>query len=125
MPAGSGVSSLPLGPWTEIRLPWMLTFTPWGIAIGFFPIRDICSLTSVGSRLAPAVRGFSVNLSWRRYATPVLRALPDLAEDFAAHAFFAGLATGHHAARGGEDVDPHPGQHARNLVAADVDAAAG
>src|SRR6266481_3769332 len=41
MPSGSGVSSLPFGPWTFTVLPSMLTVTPFGIAIGFFPIRDI------------------------------------------------------------------------------------
>jgi hypothetical protein len=35
------VSSLPFGPWTITVLPSIFTVTPVGIAIGFFPIRDI------------------------------------------------------------------------------------
>src|SRR6202051_395116 len=41
MPDGRGVSSLPFGPWTSTVLPSILTVTPFGIGIGFFPIRDI------------------------------------------------------------------------------------
>jgi hypothetical protein len=41
MPDGRDVSSLPFGPWTITELPSILTVTPFGIAIGFFPIRDI------------------------------------------------------------------------------------
>src|SRR5258706_1026489 len=49
--------------------------------------------------------------------------LVDLAEDFAAHAFAAGLTAGHDALRGGEDVDPQAAEDARDLVASDIDAA--
>src|SRR5438270_10007461 len=52
IPPGTGVSNLPLGPCTETRLPWILTFTPAGTAIGFFPILDIISFSV--SRSAPA-----------------------------------------------------------------------
>src|SRR3954467_12217034 len=52
-------------------------------------------------------------------------ALPNIAKHFAAHAFFARLATGHHAFRSSEDVDPQPAEDAWNLIAADVHAAAG
>jgi len=38
---------------------------------------------------------------------------------------FVGVAAGHHAARGGQDVDAHTAQHARNIGLADIDAAAG
>src|SRR5579875_321550 len=50
--------------------------------------------------------------------------LPDFAEDFAADALAARLATRHHTARGGEDVDSESTLDAADLVAADVNAAA-
>src|SRR5579862_7138281 len=43
MPAGNWVSSLPFGPCTATVLPSILTVTPLGSGIGFFPIRDIKS----------------------------------------------------------------------------------
>src|SRR5208337_441202 len=46
MPDGRDVSSLPFGPWTITVLPSILTVTPFGIAIGFFPIRDIGQLSA-------------------------------------------------------------------------------
>src|SRR5688572_8768073 len=50
--------------------------------------------------------------------------LPDMTEQPAAYAFFARRATRHHTARGGQDVDPKPAKHARDVLASDVDAAA-
>src|SRR5215472_7426068 len=97
MPAGSGVSSLPFGPATATVLPSIFTVTPLGRGIGFFPILDI----AVSSQL------------------------PDFAEDLAAHAFFAGLATGHHASRRGQNVDAQSPEHARNLRPPHVNPAAG
>src|SRR5208283_580475 len=47
IPDGRDVSSLPFGPWTITVLPSILTVTPFGIAIGFFPIRDISSALSL------------------------------------------------------------------------------
>src|SRR5215469_18065948 len=97
MPAGSGVSSLPFGPATATVLPSIFTVTPLGRGIGFFPILDI----AVSSQL------------------------PDFTEDLAAHAFFAGLATGHHASRRGQNVDAQPPEHARNVRPPHVNPAAG
>ena len=37
------ISSRPLGPLTSTCCPWTPTCTPFGIAIGFFPILDIVS----------------------------------------------------------------------------------
>src|ERR1039458_9766220 len=50
--------------------------------------------------------------------------LPNLAKQFAAQALPARLASRHHALRRGQDIDPHPAQHSRNLGAAHIDAAA-
>src|ERR1039458_10374599 len=50
--------------------------------------------------------------------------LPNLAKQFAAQALPARLASRHHALWRGQDVDSHPAEHARNLGAAHIDAAA-
>src|SRR5579871_322578 len=92
MPSGTGTISLPFGPSTWSSLP-MVTFTPFGSGIGFFPTRDIVS------------------------------SLPKLAQHFAADSFLAGRRTGHDAARRGENVDAEPAQHPWNLAASDVHAA--
>src|SRR5512146_2136820 len=120
IPRGSCVSSLPFGPWTATTFPWMFTFTSLGMAIGFLPILDMFdsqnrSWLSALSFQQPAL--LSTNCQ--------LPSLPDLAQDFAAHAFLARLAPGHDAARSGQDVDAHAAQHARNLAAPHVHPATG
>src|SRR5215218_578334 len=65
--------SSPLGPFTLTVLPSSAMSTPAGIEMGLLPIRDICSLS-----------------------------LPDDGEQLAADLGRAGLAVGHHAARGAE-----------------------
>src|SRR5579872_5091267 len=50
--------------------------------------------------------------------------LVNLAQQLAAHAFFACLTAGHHAPRRGQDVDSHSAQHAWNLAAPHIHAAA-
>src|SRR5438270_520790 len=114
MPSGSGCSSFPFGPWMRTTLPMTSIFTPCGTGIGFFPIRDIV-LSFLSSLHSPESGGFL------GYSSD---SLVDLAEDFAAHAFAASLAAGHDALRGGEDVDPQSAEDARDLVAANVHAAA-
>ena len=51
MPGGKGCRSLPLGPWISTASAATVTVTPFGIAIGFFPIRDMVLLSkrSAGS----------------------------------------------------------------------------
>src|SRR5262249_36833308 len=95
MPAGTGVVSLPLGPWTSRRSGLTWTWTPFGIGVTLRPTRDMGK-----------------------------RSLPDVAEDLAAHALAGRAAPGHEAARGGEDVDAEAAVHARDLVLAAVDPAA-
>src|SRR5271165_5124591 len=56
---------------------------------------------------------------------PAREVLPDFAEDLAAEAFAARLAPGHHATGRGENADAKSALHALDLIAADVDAAAG
>src|ERR1700722_2161036 len=53
------------------------------------------------------------------------KSLPDFAEDLAAYAFFACLTAGHDAARGGHYADAKSALYTLDLVAADIDAAAG
>src|SRR5512138_1071934 len=108
MPAGTRVCSVPFGPCTVTRSPATVTFTPCGMAMGFLPILDIT--LSSQCRLAAAGLGFAF----------MPRRLPHFAQDLAAYAFLARLLAGHHAPRGGEDVDPQPAQDARNLGAAHV-----
>src|SRR5262245_50502517 len=43
MPLGYACFSLPFGPWTSTAPSSTLTVTPFGIVIGFFPIRDMSS----------------------------------------------------------------------------------
>src|SRR5688500_15694868 len=52
MPGGSACFSCPLGPLTSTPLASALTVTPLGIAIGFFPIRDMASLPNVANDCA-------------------------------------------------------------------------
>src|SRR4051794_4311072 len=52
-------------------------------------------------------------------------ALVQAAEQLSADAEPARVTTGHHAPRGAEDIDPQAPENARDVVAADVDAAAG
>src|SRR5579884_3867630 len=81
--------------------PWtsslspILTLTPLGSGIGFLPTRDMFA------------------------------SLPDLAEHFAANAFFARARSGHNAFGRGENVDSQAAENARNLLRTDIDAAAG
>src|SRR3954465_261036 len=80
---------VPSGPFTEIWPPVRLISTPFGTGTGYFAIRDI-GVSSSG----------------------------DDAEDFAAHAVGAGLAIGHHAARGRQDRHAEAVHDLRNVVAA-------
>src|SRR5438105_2797606 len=86
MPGGTGVTSLPLGPWTSRRSGFTCTWTPLGMGMTFSPTRDMG-----------------------------LRSLPDVAEDLAAHALTGRAASGHEPARGGEDVDAEAAVHAGDL----------
>src|SRR5579871_332558 len=114
MPAGSCVSSDPLGPLTRTPSGVTLMSTPLGTAIILFPILDINS----------------PNLLFRVFTRaselgPRNLLLPDLAQDLAADIFLARGAPGHQTLGRGQNVDAHPSQYARHFRAADVDAAAG
>src|ERR1019366_6531535 len=58
--------------------------------------------------------------SFRLLLTTYCLLLINFAEYFAAQFFLARLAACHHALGSGEDADPQPAQHARNLAVADV-----
>src|SRR5882762_4193382 len=83
---------VPSGPFTEMLPPARVSSTPFGRGIGYFAMRDM--------------------------AGP----LGDDAEHFAAETVGAGLAIGHHAARGREDRHTQAVHHARDVVAPLVDA---
>src|SRR2546427_6235311 len=93
IPAGTGVVSLPFGPWTWRADPSIWTCTSLGITMAFFPTRDMNAFLS----------------------------LPDVADDLAAHPFPGGGPAGHEAAGGGEDVDAQPAVHPGDPVLAAVD----
>src|SRR5712664_2449260 len=89
---GMGWLSLPFGPSARTMPSPTCTFTPWGIGMGFLPMRDMsCPLPHVG-------------------------------EDFAADLLLAGLAVGHHALGGRDERDTHAGEDRRDLIVGDVDA---
>src|ERR1700722_7092797 len=97
MPSGIGTSSVPLGPCTLKLSPiWILT--AGGRGISFFPTLDM-------------------SLS--------LYPLPNAAEDFAAHAFFARGFAGHDAAGSGQDADSEASLDAGNICLANIIPAAG
>src|SRR4029450_11148882 len=96
MPGGTGVVSLPLGPWIWSDSAPIWTFTSLGMGMTFLPTRDMALSSS-----------------------------PHVAEDLATHAFAGGRLARHHAARGGEDVDAQAPVDAGDLVLGAVDAAAG
>src|SRR5215470_1662100 len=95
MPGGTGVSSLPFGPWTWMEVCPTCTFTSLGTGMILRPTRDMG-----------------------------MRSLPHVAEDLAAHALAGRAAPGHEPARGGNDVDPEAAVDAGDLVLGAVDPAA-
>src|SRR5712692_7989365 len=96
MPGTSGVERVPFGPLTVTAFASCRTSTPFGSSIGFFPIRDM--------------EPFS---------------LPDLAEDFAAHAALDGVMAGQHALGGRNDGQTEAAEDARDLLLVAIDPAAG
>src|SRR5919108_5861405 len=92
--AGMLCMSLPLGPSARTMPSVTWTLTPWGIGIGFLPMRDMS------------------------------RSLPHVSEAFPADLLLAGLAVGDHALGGRHERHAHAGQDRGNLVVRDVDAPA-
>src|SRR5690349_156056 len=88
-----GCLSVPSGPFTVSSPLSRVTCTLSGTATGYLAIRDMFSSS-----------------------------LHHDAEDFAAHAGFARATVGHHAPGGGDDRHAQPVHHARDVVAAFVDA---
>src|SRR5690606_19713032 len=90
--------SSPFAPLTRTVLPSIFTSTPAGSGIGCLPMRD-----TTATSLAP---------------------LPDVADDFAAHALLARFLVRHQAFGRGQPGDAEPAQYPRDLVPAGVDAPA-
>src|SRR5215475_12773007 len=82
--------NVPFGPFTVTSRPLIDTSTPEGTVTGIRPIRDI--------------------------GTP----LPDVGEDFPAHALLLGLPVGHQARRGRDDRDAETAEDPRQVVLAGV-----
>src|SRR5215475_15090047 len=87
--------SSPFGPFTLTWRPLMATSTPLGIVMGIRPIRDIAG------------------------------SLPDVGEDFPAHALLLRLLIRHEAGGRRDDRDAQAAQHARQVVLARIDPQAG
>src|SRR5260221_464563 len=87
-----GRAMVPSGPFTEMLPLARVRSTPFGSGIGYLAMRDMAL------------------------------SLSDDAEHFAADTVSAGLAIGHHAARGREDRHAQPVHHARDVIPALVDA---
>src|SRR5450759_685981 len=122
MPGGNACRSLPFGPWTSTASPVTLIVTPFGIGIGFFPIRDMI-LSRSPQRAAD---------SWQRDALPAAsrrlsatRVLPNVTEHLAADARLGRLAPGHQPVRRRQDADAETGENRRHLVVTEVHAPAG
>src|SRR2546426_5422856 len=88
---GMGWLSLPFGPSARTTPSPTWTFTPWGIGMGFLPIRDMSG------------------------------SLPHVGEDFAADLLLACLAIGHHALGRRDERAAHAGEDRRDPVVGDVD----
>src|SRR5690606_7130602 len=86
--SGTVCSRVPFGPLTDTCWPSMFTSTPEGTVIGSFPMRDIA--------LSPP--------------------LPDVGEDFAAHAVAHGLTVGLEAGRRRDDRDAEATENLRQVV---------
>src|SRR6058998_3654002 len=91
---GMGWLSLPFGPSARTMPSPTWTFTPWGMGMGFLPMRDMSG------------------------------SLPHVGEDFAADLLPARLAVRHHALRRRHERHAHAGEDRRDAVVPDVDAAA-
>src|SRR5262245_39491373 len=120
IPGGVGWRSLPFGPWTSTASGAILTVTPFGIGIGFLPIRDI---SCPSFRVSASARGATARP--RRSAHARRRArfrvpLPHVAEHFAADAGFAGCAPGHHTARRRQDARAQAAKHMRHVLHTEV-----
>src|SRR5215469_12941980 len=86
MGSASSIESWPLGPLTVTWRPLIVTSTPLGMVTGSRPIRDMRS------------------------------PLPDVGEDFPAHAAPDRLLVGQQATRGGDDGDAQSAKHPRQIV---------
>src|SRR3954463_1152050 len=103
----------------------MLTFTPLGTAIGFFPILDIFSLSVSRSEMfrksttgifrISRVCALNHPISKNNHPMYEAAVLPDFAEYFAANAGLACLPAGHHALGRGENIDSQTAEDARDL----------
>src|SRR5690554_2636649 len=91
MPAGLATLRVPFGPLTLIDSAWALISTPFGRAMGFLAMRDMC-VTPLGHE----------------------------AQDLAADALLARLRIGHDALGGGDDCDAEAVEHLGQVVLAAV-----
>ena len=123
-PAAAAAAACPSGPWTSTAPGLTSILTPFGIAIGFLPIRDMLVAHCSSFQLsALSVTSSVICLdSWQLAAGSCL---PHVTEHFAADAGLDRLAAGHHAARRRQDAGAEAGEHVGDLVATEVDAAAG
>src|SRR5580700_3316540 len=104
-PAGTSISSLPLGPSNRTRRPSIVALTPLSSGTGSFPIRDITStLINPETAASPGRRLF----------------LPYRQQHFAADFFAPRFAVGHHSQGSRNHVDAKTGANLRHLGASRV-----
>src|ERR1700746_721692 len=136
MPPGSMAVTLPLGPSTRTVLPLTVYLTPAGSGIGFLPIRDMMNpFMACESRAAFADRSTAAGEPWLKCSLYRIEesnlerlcsfALPDFAENLAADTFATGLTTCHDSLGGGHDGDAEATLDAADLIATEVNTAAG
>src|SRR5450759_3640522 len=102
IPGGSAWRIFPFGPCTSTAPGWTSIVTPFGMGIIFLPIRDINSFQLPASSFQ----------------------LPHVTEHFAADAGLHRFAAGHDPAGGRQDAGAEAREDVRDIVAAEVDAAA-
>src|SRR5688572_5814173 len=121
MPGGTIWRSLPFGPWTSTASGAILTVTPFGIGIGFLPIRDIADPSRWSRASGPS--SAAASSGQRRLKRVTGDYSPYVAEHFAADAGLPRRASGHHSARGRENARPQSAEDMGNLLHAEIDAA--
>src|SRR2546423_11008703 len=123
MPSGTGVRSVPFAPFTSNSRSRIVTVTPFGTVIAFFPMRDmilnlrfsvfgLCALV-----FARVKKDSSLRLHVQRPKTKLI----NLCQHFAAYVLAAGSFGAPRSARSLDVVETLAALHLRNLCWAHVD----
>src|SRR5512136_155779 len=107
--------------WHDSSCPWRANLIPGGTGVLRFPLGPRTS-TAASDTETETPGGTTMTL---RPTPDIVGSLPDVAEDLAPHPGLAGLAAGHDAPGGGQDVDAEAAVDAGDLGLAAVDPATG